>query len=293
MIRKAPSRAVRQTPSPAATRPVSALQDAADSSPATRALRTLQTKAQGAAQSGTTAPLQLKSRQTVSGEFLNGGYAANMTIGFFGHHIALNGHDNLAAVRTHAARNPPPQTNTVIMDAHALKTGLAAGAWADLGNAWRVTTAGNVTLQDTTKAPGPFNGGFPGNAALLPPATTGADADRFTVANGVVTAVTDATQQEVANAVAQIGAYPPGTKKDRRRDYRKRLVEAINAARTAAAEAGQAAWVTGNFSQIGATPVANNPAVTTLAEINAIAKRQAQVSVRVDKDSGNIFHYGA
>lgn len=229
---------------------------------------------------------------TAKTQFTNGLTAQHMTMGFFSHHLATDGTDNLAAMRTHAARNPQPSTNTVILDALGFKQSLANGAWTDRGNSWEVVTNGAVQVQSTTKR----SGALPAPDAaptLLTWTGAGGDAGRFSVSGGTITAVEGATSNEVTAARAQLGAYPTGTsahKKAQRRDYRTNLVARINDARRAAHRASLLLWAQTNFAQVSGTAIYGNAAMNSMAAINGIASFGRTITVHVRKSDGVIYH---
>jgi hypothetical protein len=235
-------------------------------------------------------PIQLKTEAAVKQELRGGGILSNFAADFINSHLGLGANNNIAACKIHAARAAPPDRNTVVMDARALKTQAEAGQWTSSGSKWKVDTANQIALQSTRKLNAAINPP-PAAAVLLNFNGDGQHADKFSVAAGVITEVEGATNAEVAAAVALAGAYPASNKKPQRRAYRTDLVNRINSARRDLADTALVNWVKAEFRSIGGTAMHGNAAITTVAHINAVATRNKQVEVYIGQNSGDIYHF--
>jgi hypothetical protein len=236
--------------------------------------------------------VQLKTINEIKLEMGAGSILSNFAQGFIVNHIGSGNNTNMEAAKIHATRPAPPPVNTVIVDARELKTKLIAGAWTDPGNGYfDVTTHGNTDRQNTTRR-GAAIAAPPAKSAKLAFGGTGDDADKFTVANGAVTAITGVSPAELNDAVTACGPYPPNSnKKKERREYRGALVKRVNDQRTATDGAVGANWIQANFSHIGATAI--DATYTSEALVNGIAPANQAVRVYISINTGNIYHLHA
>lgn len=223
-------------------------------------------------------------------------FATHLKGNFLARHVPMSASqsNNVGAAKKHQSRGGVA-VNTTVLDIFGLKKELSHGNWTSNAGSWRVRTRNAVRVQDTRKENNANFANPPAASAKLPSAYTGEAGARFTVVNNVVVAIDNATDQEVLNAVAGVqGNYPTGQSsraKTARRNYRGQLVDFINAQRGQADEDATVAWVKANFYRIGATVVHNNNAVTTIAHLNAIADRNAHVTVDIAKSDGAIYHF--
>lgn len=239
------------------------------------------------------APIQLKSEEAVRQEIQQGGILSNFSEGFISSHIGTGNNNNVKAAEVHAARAAPPLTNTVIMDARALKNALLGVAWVDSGDHWEVSTVATVGLQNTVKRNVAI-AAKPAEAVTLGITGNGDHAHYFTVDQGAITAITGATDAEVDLAVVAHGAYPSGnssSKKAQKRSYRQNLIDHINQQRREIANNAEVAWVKQEFTSIGGTNMNGNAAIASVADVNGVASRQKRVEVYIGKNSGEIYHF--
>jgi hypothetical protein len=176
------------------------------------------------------------------------------------------------------------------MDARDLKDELKAGNWETRQDRWVVTTNHAIALQSTIRRNAQIDAA-PAAPTLL--TITGTDAGAFTIASGEVTAVTGVTNGELVAAKASAGDYPTtgstSTLRNKRRDYRGKIIKHVNDARKATHSGSELTWVKNNFRKIGAKNLNNT--VTTVADVEGIAASTKVIRVHIGKNSGDMFHY--
>lgn len=230
--------------------------------------------------------VQRKSEVAVRKELADGLLMANLQGNFITNH-GQGVANNVEAAKVHARRKNVPQTNTVIKDLRVLKQGLATEPFAPQGvDSWRVTTAAPIDLVDTTKK----NGAIAPEAAAAVPVATDLGGDAFQYDGNEVASVTGLalTAGDLLHANQQAGAKPKSSAKPQvKNDYRLRFLQAVNTYRRAQAAAGDQAWVKANFTHVTGKALAGVEA----ADINAIAAKQERVTVFINKQSGDIWHF--